>query len=456
MRSSLASRVTRAYVILAGALVVVTCLATMWFGLRRGADTFSTQLQIRRTQVQATADALATAGQPFTTIAQAIGSRQQRGFIVRVFDSNGRLAAGPAAPDARSPAASIGALFGPRRLEFPIPGGTVRLTRDPKRFGAELRAYALFNVPIAVGAILIAWWAGRRITSSATRPLATLTDALNALARGDFMATAIATLDRTEVALLVDAFNRASTTVAKAITERDRAQQELRHFIADAGHELRTPLTVIIGYLDALRGDIVANRDATAEILDAVDDESQRMRRIVEDLITLARFDHQDSLRREVVALRDVVSGVLCALPSHDRDRVRDAGGDAVVQIDSFAVRCAIRNVIDNGLRYTKGPIEVRIGRDGAFALVAVDDAGPGMTKEEVQAAFERFYRGGQKAETEGTGLGLAIVKTAIEAAGGSVALVSSPEDGTTVVLRIPLARAAEMRVDGPSAALVR
>jgi len=448
MRNSLVTRVTSAYVLLAGTLVVFTCLVSVAFALHEGVVKVDSLLSNRRAELRDTADALAVDGRPFRDIARVIGNQQRVGLVVQVLDSKKHVVAGPATPYRHSFTLALASLFGVHPLEFAIPGGTVRITRDPERFGAELRRYVLFNTPIALVAIILAWWAGRRITLQALRPLGGVTSALKALSEGDFSAKALTALDQTEVATLVDAFNSATASVANAMGQRDRAQLDLRRFVADAGHELRTPLTVIIGYIDALRHGIVADPSDMAEILEAVNGESQRMRRIVEDLIMLAWLDHQGAHQQDVVALRDVFCGVLNAFASQDRQRIRDAGGDAIVQVDALAIQRAMRNILDNALRYSQGIVAVRIGRDGTFALLTVEDQGPGMNEDDVLMAFERFHRGRHKADIEGTGLGLAIVKTAVEASGGTVTLRSSPKDGTSVVLRIPLATSIDIHMD--------
>lgn len=449
MRSSLVGRVTLAYVALAGALVVGTCFASTAFALHQAVYRVQGDLARRRADIVLTANELEKGGRPFTNIARVIAGEPRAGVSIDVFDSRGNLIAGSPPTRRALKITRIGALLGVGPYNVPIPGGSVRITYDLRKLFGELRAYMLFNLPIALIAIAFAWWAGRRITLRAMRPVSEMTTALNELAAGDFSEKAFLTLDHTEIATLVEAFNRASAAVARAMTDRDRAESELRQFVADAGHELRTPMTTIIGYVDALKNSIVADPAIAREILDTVGGEGQRMRRIVEDLVTLARLDHQSSSRKDVVALRDIVLEVFGSIPSQERTRLRDGGGDAIVFADATAIHRALRNVVDNALRYTRGDVDVHAAREGAMALLTVQDRGPGMNDSELRMAFERFQRGHHGAEIEGTGLGLAIVKSAVEGSGGSVTLASSPQEGTTVCLRLPLATASHMRVEG-------
>jgi signal transduction histidine kinase len=119
-----------------------------------------------------------------------------------------------------------------------------------------------------------------------------------------------------------------------------------------------------------------------------------------------------------------------------------------VVRGDDAELYDAVANVTENALKYApNAPVEVEVRRDGAEAVVTVRDHGPGISPDEREHVFERFYRGRQRGETEGFGLGLAIAKRAVERAGGRITLESEPDEGSRFTIRLPATRSAPLPV---------
>jgi two-component system OmpR family sensor kinase len=233
--------------------------------------------------------------------------------------------------------------------------------------------------------------------------------------------------------------------VHSALSQRDRTEAEIRQFIADAGHELRTPLTVIMGYLDVLEDGAVDAPGVRERVFATLRQESRRMRTLIERLIYLARLERGETTAREIVDVSAIVSRVVSALSPEDGAATIavSAAPDAVAVADPTDVSEAIRNLVDNALKYAPGSeIAVSTAVDGNEVVLVVRDRGPGMSEHDQKHAFDRFYRGRGPGEAEGSGLGLAIVKRAVERSEGTIALQSRVGGGTQFTIRLPRAHA--------------
>jgi signal transduction histidine kinase len=212
-----------------------------------------------------------------------------------------------------------------------------------------------------------------------------------------------------------------------------------RRFTDDAGHELRTPITVIRGHLE-LMGDDPEDRQRTIEL---VSDELERMTRMVDDLLTLARTEQPDFLRVRVVDLDELTIRMLKnARGIAPRDWRLDGTAEGRATIDEQRLMQAILQLATNAVRHTANGELVALGsaiRDGQVHFW-VRDSGPGVSVEERDRIFERFYRGrsGYR-RSDGAGLGLSIVRAIAEAHGGRVELDSEPGQGATFTVVVPV-----------------
>jgi signal transduction histidine kinase len=359
----------------------------------------------------------------------------------------------PGAPHAPPPSAdaseqfSLRGLLGvrPQRIDLPD-GSDVLIAPDL----AMLRnAFSVYYGSLAVSvvlAILLAWLVARWITEQAIRPLITVTGELRRFASGDFTQRPVATGDRSELGELTAAYNGAAAQVVAAFEERAAVEAHMRRFVADAGHELRTPLTVVSGFLDVLQrggADDPAIRERAFVTLRS---ETNRMRRLVERLMALARLERGESVSSlEVLDAGEIAAGAVAAVLAARR-------GDVAVHVGSDDVRVfadrgdlheAIGNLVDNAVKYGRGSaVSVDVRSERGSVVVRVHDDGPGIPPPDRAHVFERFFRGETAAGTEGSGLGLAIVERAAARCGGTVALDDGARPGTTFVLAIPAASA--------------
>jgi two-component system OmpR family sensor kinase len=220
-----------------------------------------------------------------------------------------------------------------------------------------------------------------------------------------------------------------------------RSEERMRQFAADASHELRTPLTTIRGFAELYRQGAAASPEQASRIIRRIEDEAARMGLLVEDMLLLARLDQQRPLEELPVDLRvigaDAVVNAQAVAPRREIDLDIDPDAGSLVVIgDELRLRQVVTNLMTNALTYTPedAPIAIRLGRSerAGFVELAVVDSGPGLSQDQIEHIFERFYRAdsartrvAEGGLSSGTGLGLAIVAAIVKAHGGTVDVTS-------------------------------
>jgi two-component system OmpR family sensor kinase len=327
------------------------------------------------------------------------------------------------------------------------PAGPVRFVAVPLRVGGETRGVfvaAIFRdleaaeitpaveaaagvgvVVLLLGTIL-AWRLARRILL----PVAAVRTTALTISESD-LTQRIPVAGHDEISMLAATFNR-------ILDRLERAFRTQRAFIDDAGHELRTPITIIRGQLELLDEDPEERRKTIALVTDELD----RMARIVNDLLVLAKAEQPDFLDMEVVdvkALTEAVHAKATALAPRRWEIERVAQGRVVA--DRQRLTQALVQLAQNATSHTKEGDLVTLGSaisDGE-ARFWVRDTGPGIRHEDQQRILERFSRGADGRRTEGAGLGLAIVRAIAVAHGGRVEVHSRPGAGATFTVRFPV-----------------
>ena len=239
-----------------------------------------------------------------------------------------------------------------------------------------------------------------------------------------------------------------SVLVLHDITDLRRADQIRRDFVANVSHELRTPLTAIRGYIEAL-SDGDATGDEQRRFLEIIGRHTQRMERLVKDLLRLARLDAgQETLDQSSCDTRGLIEAVVSDLSSaiearRQRVQVAVSTGAESVRVDPAKMHDALRNLIANAITYApeRTVIVIDAARLGPRVEIAVSDSGPGIPDEDLKRVFERFYRveKSRARDPGGTGLGLAIVKHLVELHGGSVRAENRAEGGARFVVAVPV-----------------
>jgi two-component system OmpR family sensor kinase len=336
-------------------------------------------------------------------------------------------------------------------------------------------------IGLAVTALLagVGWVAVR----AGLRPLRTIEQTAAAVAAGD-MTRRIPSLTapRSEVGRLTAAINGMLGQIEAGFAARDAAEARMRRFVADASHELRTPLAGIRGFAELHRmartragsggppGAVdtapagagrtgagraaVEREDETDRSLRRIETEAVRLSALVEDLLLLAQLDEQAGgtpLQRAPMDLRTLAADALHDLRALDPTRPvklvgPDGGppGDAPVLGDEARLRQVVTNLVGNAVTHTEPGTPTRIvtGTRGGEAFLGIEDAGPGLTREQADRVFERFYRAdrSRSRQTGGGGLGLAIVASLVAAHGGRMELRTAPGEGAAFHILLPRA----------------
>jgi two-component system OmpR family sensor kinase len=224
-----------------------------------------------------------------------------------------------------------------------------------------------------------------------------------------------------------------------------------RRFVADAAHELRTPITALS--LQAENLDLVNLPKQARERLTALKEGTRRTKRLLEQLLALARQEVGPSTEAAVVSLDRIVKDLVADLLPDAAGKGIDLGFEIVepiaIKVEPLMIATMIRNLIDNAVRFNPrgGRVDIGIYRDGSEAVVQIEDTGPGIPSGDIDRIFEPFFRGSRPTE-DGTGLGLSIVKRIVDRLGGSLVLenICGPASGgLRVTVRLP----ASMLVSG-------
>jgi two-component system OmpR family sensor kinase len=275
------------------------------------------------------------------------------------------------------------------------------------------------------------------------RPLEQMADSASSITAGNLSERVAPSDPQTEVGRLGLALNTMLAEIEDAFRERDATEHRLRQFLADASHELRTPLTSIQGFAELFRMGGRDDRAKLAVILRRIEEESERMKTLVEELLLLARLDETRAPQRVDVDLAvlaaDACSDASAIAP--DRPVTLDAPSPVVVSGDRDHLRQAIANLVANALTHTPAgtPVEVGAVAVGEDALVTVRDHGTGLDAAALEHAFDRFGRADGARVGTGTGLGLAIVAAIADEHDGTVAVENRVDGGACFTIRLPL-----------------
>ena len=277
---------------------------------------------------------------------------------------------------------------------------------------------------LLVGSVL-AWLLADRVL----RPVKAVTTTARSISGGDF-SRRIPDYGHDEIGILAETLN-------EMLARLETAFETQRRFVDDAGHELRTPITIVRGHLELLED----NPNERRETLELVMDELDRMARIVNDLLVLAKWEQPDFLavdRVDVGALTDDVLAKASALG--ERRWQVDARAGATIVADRQRLTQALMQLAQNAAQHTADGDEIGFGTfvGEEEARLWVRDTGPGIPFEEQERVVDRFYRAGEGRRSDGAGLGLSIVEAIARAHGGRLELSSVPGSGATFTIVLP------------------
>lgn len=277
----------------------------------------------------------------------------------------------------------------------------------------------------------------------ALAPLRRMAATASCVAAGDLaQRTGLTGPPNDEIVQLSAAFDTMAAELETGFAALRRSEQRSREFVADASHELRTPLTSLAGFSDLLLRRLPASERDAVRLAAALRREVDRMQRVVDDLLLLARAEQDVPTRREAVSLAAAAGAVIEQVAPVAGGRTLSVrGADVVALTDPDRLHQILLNLVGNALRHTDDDGHVTFVLDQAAAggrvVVSVVDDGEGMDEETLAAAFERFHRGSERRGV-GAGLGLPIVAALTAALDGRVVLHSEPHRGTTATIELP------------------
>lgn len=279
-------------------------------------------------------------------------------------------------------------------------------------------------------------------------PLQELTHAAESVAGGDFDQK-VDNPSRDEIGVLTQTFNDMAGTLEDTLDDLKKSEQMRKEFVANVSHELRTPITSVKSYSETLLEDPEMDREMRERFLNVIVNESDRMSKIVQDLLTLSRFD-AGSIEFEFTtfsferSVKDVYSAMRLEAQNHDHEftleflsPVPDIVGD------KGRIEQVLMNMVSNAIKYTKngGKIKMTAGSKDGSVWCAVRDNGIGIPKQDVEHVFDRFYRvdKARSRESGGTGLGLSIANEIVLRHQGTLTLDSKVGRGTVITVTLPV-----------------
>jgi len=415
----------------------------------------------------------------FEDIVPTLGSFASRGQLIQITSPSGEVVRGseyapskPIVPESGEPSGE------PRIVSTELAGDEARAVHYPvtvtDRNGvrwyigavivgerlttmhetlASLRQVLLVTSALGLALALAGGWV---LAGRALRPVDRVTAAAAAIATGDGTATSLSS--RLLVPPTDDELSRLSATFNAMLDRLQASFRAQERFVGDASHELRTPLTAIRGNVDVLlrQARLGGRSPDPADLTTALDDirrESDRMRRLLDDLLLLARADADAGIdpagtapiRRERVQLNEIAAEAVRSAEALASGQVLELEAPRGVEVpgDPDRLHQLVMILLDNAIRHTPpgGRIRVAVAAttDGQ-ARIAVRDEGEGIAPEHLPHLFERFYRadGARGRASGGTGLGLAIARTICRTHGGEISVTSAPGLGATFLVTLP------------------
>lgn len=239
-----------------------------------------------------------------------------------------------------------------------------------------------------------------------------------------------------------DELHALAHTLEEMLERLEMSFEHERRFTGDAAHELRTPLNSM-----ATQGEYALSRESLEEKDEAIAkmlEKNGEMRQLVDQLLLIARLDAGQIPMDEQVDLRAVIESVtedLQPVADERAIRIETAAEPAMVRGNRAMLTRAVINLVDNAIRYGRegGKVQVSLAQEAGKAIIRVTDDGVGMSEDALGHVFERFWRGDSARSTQGTGIGLAIVHSAVRAHGGGVTAGSTPGEGSSFAIELPL-----------------
>ena len=315
-------------------------------------------------------------------------------------------------------------------------------------FGEREQSLHNLGLILIVGsalAILIAFVLCWIVGGTALQPIQRITQTAQAIgAEHNFSRRVQHTGPNDEVGQLATTFNSMLTELESAYKQLEQALDTQRRFVADASHELRTPLTTVRGNLALLSHEPPLAPEERAEVVGDTREEIERLIRLVNQLLTLARADAGQPLKQEPFALEPLLEDVYRQIKTlaPERNITRGNFDDVRVRGNRDALKQVLVILLDNALVHTNADAQIAFDtkRVNAHVEIRVRDTGAGMSPETMKHIFERFYRGdASRTGRRSTGLGLAIAQDLVQAQNGTLRVASEIGQGSEFIVTLPV-----------------
>jgi signal transduction histidine kinase len=317
----------------------------------------------------------------------------------------------------------------------------VQVARSLTEHDRSLTALSQTLVIGGLVTVLVAFGIGWAFAGAALRPIHHITQTAQQIGReSNFSRRVDHRGPNDEIGQLATTFNSMLSRLQEAYRRVNHSLKMQRDFVADVSHELRTPLTTIRGNLDLLRNKPGPPADEQVDILNDLVDESERLIRLVNELLVFARADAGRNLSIELLEVEPLIEEA-CR-----QARTLAPGRQITVQVspgltlrgDRDALKQVLLILLDNALKHSEGDISVSAQQEAGIAMLTVRDQGPGIAPEVLEHVFDRFYRGDESTRTVGFGLGLPIARALVQAQGGTIQIESQVSVGSRAVIRLP------------------
>lgn len=295
-------------------------------------------------------------------------------------------------------------------------------------------------------AFFFVWLMSKRMADSILKPLQEISAVIR---KADFGKEKIEfqNYSYSELQEITDALQTMNNQIAKNLENLEREKQIRQEFFTNASHELKTPLTSIRGYSELLRQHAITDPDQIDHCLDCVLKESDHMTKLINDILTISKLEAKDYVvQKSHIKLKDLLENVLNSLSVQAKAMNLDIDAsceNVTVYANLDHIQGILYNLISNAIKYNRpnGKIIIIIKERLDNILIKVMDTGIGISKEDQEKVFQRFYRVDKQRSkiVAGTGIGLAIVKHIVQFYNGSISLKSKENEGTSIEISLPI-----------------
>ncbi len=307
----------------------------------------------------------------------------------------------------------------------------------------SLRTLAVTLLSAGGATVLIAFAVGWWLSGMSLRPIDRITQTAKAIGdERDFTRRVDYEGPPDEIGRLANTFNQMLGRLQQAYDRVEHSLTRQRDFVADVSHELRTPLTTLRGNLGLLRREAPLSAEEESDIVADMVEESDRLIRLVNDLLLLARAEAGRSFFKQPIQILPVIEETVRQVQLLDPSREIHVAVPGGLQVwgDRDAFKQVALILLDNAIKHSDGAIEVRAQGNRGKVSIEIQDHGGGIDPEVLPHVFDRFYRGEQEeAQLPGFGLGLPIAKALVAELEGEISIDSEPGKGSTVTLRFPM-----------------